>query len=68
MMGRKGREDQSSREDQCQYQKGGWSQKGTWGGLAVHIRETKLVHFTIEGKENGSITDYFPLLLRPSKA
>ena len=67
-MDRKGREDQSSREDQGQYPKGEWSQKGTHGGIAVHRRETKLARSTIEGKENGSITDYFPLLLRPSKA
>ena len=66
-MDKKGREDQSSREDQCQYQKGGWSQKGIQGGLAVHRSETKLVRSIIKGKENGSITDYYPLLLRPSK-
>ena len=66
-MDRKGREDQSSREDQCQYSKGEWSQKGTWGGLTFHRRETKLVRSTIKGKENVSITDYCPLLLRPLK-
>ena len=62
-MDRKGREDQSSREDQCQYQKGKWSQKGTQKSFAFHRRETKLVHNIIRGKENGSITDYYPLLL-----
>ena len=62
-MDRKGREDQSSREDQCQYQKGKWSQKGTKGGFVFHRRETKLVRSIIRGQENGSITDYFPLLL-----
>ena len=67
LMDRKGREDQSSREDQCQYQKGGWSQKGTQGGLAVHRSETKLVRSIIEGKENGSIANYYRFLLRPSK-
>ena len=62
-MDRKGREDQSSREDQCQYPKGEWSQKGTQGGLAFHRRETKLVRSIIRGKENGSIIDYYPLHL-----
>jgi len=45
--------------------KGGWSQKGIHGGFAFHRRETKLVHSTIKGKENVSIIDYCPLLLRP---
>ena len=63
----KKREDQSSREDQCQYQKGEWIQKRTQGGLAFHRSEVKLVCSIIEGKENESITDYCPLLLRPSK-
>ena len=62
-MDRKEREDQSSREDQCQYPKGEWSQKGTRGGLAFHRRETKLVCSIIRGEENGSITDYYLLLL-----
>ena len=63
MMDRKGREDQSSREGQCQYQKGEWSQKGTQKGFAFRRRETRLVRSIIRGKENGSITDYYPLLL-----
>ena len=62
-MDRKEREDQSSREDQCQYPKGEWIQKGTRRGLVFHRRETKLVRSTIIGKENVSITDYYPLLL-----
>ena len=62
-MDRKGRKDQSSREDQCQYQKGEWSEKGTHGGFAFHRREIKLVRSIIKGKENVSITDYCPLLL-----
>ena len=62
MMDRKGREDQSLREDQCPYQKGKWSQKRTQKGFAFLRKETKLVHSIIRGKENGSITDYFPLL------
>ena len=64
-MGRKGREDQSSREGQCQcqYQKGKWSQKGAQKRLTFHRRETKLVRSIIRGKENGSIIDYYPLLL-----
>ena len=57
-MGKKGREDQSSREDQCQYQKAEWSQKGTQGGFAFHRRETKLVRAIIKGEDNVSITDY----------
>ena len=61
-MGRKGREDQSSREGQCQYQKGKWSQKGTQKGFVFCRSKTKLVRSIIRGKENGSITDYFPLL------
>ena len=63
-MGRKGREDQSSREGQCQcqYQKGKWSQKGTQKGFVFRRSEIKLVRSIIRGKENGSITDYFPLL------
>ena len=56
-MDKKGRENQSSREDQCQYQ------KGTHGGFVFHRREIKLVRSIIKGKENGSITDYYPLLL-----
>ena len=62
-MGRKGREDQSSRVGQCQYQKGKWSQKRTQKGFVFRRRETKLVCSIIRGKENGSITDYYPLLL-----
>ena len=62
-MGKTGREDQSSRDGQCQYQKGKWSQKGTQKGFAFHRRETKLVRSIIRGRENGSITDYYPLLL-----
>ena len=50
------------REGQFQYQKSEWSQKGTQKGFAFHKRETKLVCSIIRGKENGSITDYFPLL------
>ena len=61
-MDRKGREDQSSREDQCQYQKGKWSQKGTQKGFVFRRSETKLVYSIIRGQENGSITDYFSLL------
>ena len=61
-MGRKGKEDQSSREGQCQYQKVKWSQKGTHKGFVFCRRETKLVRSIIRGKENGSIIDYFPLL------
>ena len=62
-MDRKGRENQSSMEDQCQYQEAEWSQKGTQGGFAFHRRETKLVCSIIKGKENESITDYYSLLL-----
>ena len=62
MIGRKGREDQSSREGQCQYQKGKWSQKGTQKGFVFHRSETKLLRSIIKGQENGSITDYFSLL------
>ena len=61
-MGRKGREDQSSREGQCRYQKGRWSQKGTQKSFVFRGSETKLVRSIIRGQENGSITDYFPLL------
>ena len=61
-MGRKAREDQSSREGQCQYQNGEWSQKGTQKGFSFRRRETRLVRSIIKGQENGSITDYFPLL------
>ena len=62
-MGRKGKEDQSPREGQCQcqYQKGEWSQKGTQKGFAFCRRETRLVRSIIRGQENGSITDYCPL-------
>ena len=62
-MGKKGREDQSSREGQCQYQKGEWSQKGTQKGFVFHKKDTRMVRSIIRGQENGSITDYFPLLL-----
>ena len=62
MMGRKGREDQSSREGQCRYQQGKWSQKGTQKGFSFCRREIRLVLSIIRGQENGSITDYFPLL------
>ena len=55
------------REDQCQYQKGEWSQKRTQGGLAFHRSEIKLVCSIIKDKENVSITDYCPLLLRSLK-
>ena len=61
-MGRKGKEDQSSREGQCQYQKGKWSQKGTQKGFVFCRREIRLVCSIIRGQENGSITNYFPLL------
>ena len=61
-MGRKGKEDQSPREGQCQYQKGEWSQKGTQKGFAFCRREARLVRSIIRGHENGSIIDYFPLL------
>ena len=61
-MGRKGKEDQSPREGQCQYQKGEWSQKGTQKGFAFCRREARLVRSIIRGQGNGSITDYFPLL------
>ena len=49
-------------EGQCQYQKGEWSQKGTQKGFAFCRREATLVRSIIRGQENGSITDYFPLL------
>ena len=62
-MGRKGKEDQSSREGQCQYQKGKWSQKGTQKSFAFRKREIKMVRSIIRSQENGIITDYFPLLL-----
>ena len=61
-MGRKGKEDQSPREGQCQYQKSEWSQKVTQKGFAFCRREIRLVRSIIRGQENGSITDYFPLL------
>ena len=61
-MNRKGREDQSLREGQCRYQKGKWSQKGTQKSFVFRRSETKLVRSITRGQENGSITDYFPLL------
>ena len=56
--------DQFSREDQCQYQKGEWSQKRTQGGLVFHTSEINLLRSIIKDKEKISITDYCLLLLR----
>ena len=66
-MGRKGKEDQSLRDGQCQYQyqKGKWSQKGTQKGFVFRRSETKLVRSITRGQENGNITDYFSLLPDP---
>ena len=61
-MGRKGREDQSSKEGQCRYQKDKWSQKGTQKSFVFRGSETKLVRSITRGWENDSITNYFSLL------
>ena len=61
-MGRKGREDQSSRERPVPVSDGRMESEGNQKGFAFCRREIRLVRSIIRGQENGSITNYFPLL------
>ena len=61
-MGRKGREDQSSRERPVPVSEGRMESEGDSKRICVLQKGDQAGPLIIRGQENGSITDYFPLL------